>query len=86
MIKRIRGGLRFGLPTGGGEAKRPALDEGQRLLVEQWKRSIINEKMAAKQRRARDAASPVQPSSTEEITNVMRIGPLGLLRKLARTK
>jgi hypothetical protein len=84
VIKRIRSGPQSGLATGGGNGKSAAPDEGQRLLVEQWKRSIINEKIAAKQRRVREAASPVQPSSLDEITEVTRIGPLRLLRKLGR--
>jgi hypothetical protein len=70
----------------GGAGKRPAIDDGQRLLVEHWKRSIINEKVAAKQRRTPNPESPVHPSSLEEITAVTRIGPLGLLRKLGRQK
>jgi hypothetical protein len=87
VIKRMRGGTRAGFPAvtvSGG--KRPALDDGQRLLVEQWKRSIVNEKVAAKQRRIPQAASPVHPSSLEEIKAVTRIGPLRLLRRHGRSK
>jgi hypothetical protein len=55
-------------------------------LVEQWKRAIIKEKVAAKQRRLVSAGSPVRPSSLDEITIVTRIGRLRLLQKLAGTK
>ena len=83
----MRGSTRASFSTvSGGGGKRPALDEGQRLLVEQWKRSIINEKVAAKQRRIPHSVPPVHPSSLEEITAVTRIGPLRLLRKLRRSK
>ena len=47
---------------------------------------IIKEKVAAKQRRLVSAASPVCPTSLDEITVVTRIGRLRLLRKLGRTK
>ena len=53
VIKRMRGGTRVGVITAGagGAGKRTAPDDVQRLLVEQWRRSIIKEKVAAKQRR-----------------------------------
>ena len=76
MIKRIRGGVPGGFSTARDNAKPTAPDDSQRLLIEQWKRSIINEKIAAKQHRVRDAASPVDPSSLEEITTISRIGRL----------
>ena len=65
---------------------RAAPDDVQRLLVEQWKRAIIKQKVAAKQRRLVSADSPVRRSSLDEITIVTRIGRLRLLRKLAGTK
>ena len=87
MIKRMRGGTRVGVITAGaGAGKRTAPDDVQRLLVEQWRRAIIKEKVAAKQRRLVSAASPVCHSSLDEITVVTRIGRLRLLRKLGGTK
>ena len=87
VIKRMRGGTRVGVITAGaGVDKRTAHDDVQRLLVEQWRRSIIKEKVAAKQRRLVSAASPVCPTSLDEITVVTRIGRLSLLRKLGGTK
>jgi len=83
----MRGGTRVGVITAGaGVGKRTAPDDVQRLLVEQWRRSIIKEKVAAKQRRLVSAASPVCPTSLDEITVVTRIGRLRLLRKLGGTK
>ena len=70
---------------GGGGGNRTAPDDVQRLF-EQWRRAIIKEKVAAKQRRLVSAASPVCPSSLDEITVVTRIGRLRLLRELRRTK
>jgi len=84
MIKRIRGAPPVALTADGG-GKRSVPDDVQRLLVEQWKRSIIKKKAAAKQRRLVSAASPVDPSSLDEITVVMRIGRLLSMRKLGRT-
>jgi len=85
MIKRIRGVPPVALTADrGGECA--ATDDVQRLLVEQWKRAIIKEKVAAKQRRLVRAASLVNPSSLDEITVVTRIGRLRLLRKLGGTK
>jgi hypothetical protein len=55
-------------------------------MVEQWRRAIIKEKVAAKQRRLVSAASPVCPSSLDEITVVTRIGRLLLMRKFGGTK
>lgn len=72
--------------AGVGGGNRAAPDDVQRLLVEQWRRAIIKEKVAAKQRRLVSAASPVCPSSLDEITIVTRIGRLRLLRKLGGTK
>ena len=88
MIKRMRGVIRMVVmtPGAGGAGKRTAPDDVQRLLVEQWRRAIIKEKVAAKQRRLSSAASPVGPTSLDEITVVTRIGRLRLLRKLGRTK
>jgi len=88
VIKRMRGGMRVGVITAGagGVGKRTAPDDVQRLLVEQWRRAIIKEKVAAKQRRLVSAASPVCHSSLDEITVVTRIGRLRLLRKLGGTK
>jgi len=87
VIKRMRGGTRVGVITAGaGVGKRTAPDDVQRLLVEQWRRSIIKEKVAAKQRRLVSAASPVCPTSLDEITVVTRIGRLRVLRKLGGTK
>jgi hypothetical protein len=83
----MRGGTRVGVTTaGGGGGNRTALDDVQRLLVEQWRRAIIKERVAAKQRRLVSVASPVCPSSLDEITVVTRIGRLRLLRKLGGTK
>ena len=83
----MRGGTRVGVITAGaGVDKHTAHDDVQRLLVEQWRRSIIKEKVAAKQRRLVSAASPVGPTSLDEITVVTRIGRLRLLRKLGGTK
>ena len=69
----------------GGVGNRTALDDVQRLLVEQWRRAIIKEKVAAKQRRLVIAASLVCPSSLDEITVVTRIGRLRLPRNLSGT-
>ena len=55
------------------------------LLIEQWRRAIIKEKVAAKQRRLVIAASLVCPSSLDEITIVTRIGRLRLPRNLSGT-
>jgi hypothetical protein len=55
-------------------------------LVEQWRRAIIKEKVATKQRRLASAGSPVSPSSLDEITVVTRIGRPRLLGKLGGTK
>ena len=76
MSKRIRGGPQS--TTSGGDGKRSHPDNG-RFLVEQWKRSIINEKLAVKRCRI---SLQVHPSSLEEISVVTRIGSLRLLRKL----
>ena len=88
MIKRMRGVIRMVVmtPGAGGAGKRTAPDDVQRLLVEQWRRSIIKEKVAAKQRRLVSAASPVCRTSLDEITVVTRIGRLRLLRKPGGTK
>ena len=88
MIKRMRGIIRMVVMTPGarGAGKRTAPDDVQRLLVEQWRRAIIKEKVAAKQRRLVSAVLPGCPSSLDEITVVTRIGRLRLLRKLGRTK
>jgi len=53
VIKRMQGGTRVGVITSGagGVGKRTAPDDVQRLLIEQWRRAIIKEKVAAKQRR-----------------------------------
>lgn len=86
MIKRRRGppgGVGSNQVNGG---KRSAPDDVQRLLVEQWKRQIVEERFAAKQRRLLNAASPVHPSSLDEIRIVSRIGRLRLLWKFGRTK
>ena len=61
-------------PGAGGAGKRTAPDDVQRLLVEQWRRAIIKEKVAAKQRRLVSAVLPGCPSSLDEITVVTRIG------------
>jgi hypothetical protein len=74
-----------GVTTAGG-GNRAAPDDVQQLLVEQWRRAIIKEKVAAKQRRLVSAGSPVRPSSLDEITIVTRIGRLRLLQKLAGPK
>jgi len=70
---------------GGGVGKQTAPDDVQRLLIEQWRRAIIKEKVAAKQRRLVIAASLVCPSSLDEITVVTRIGRLRLPRNLSGT-
>jgi hypothetical protein len=87
MIKRMRGCTRVGVITAcaGGAGKRTSPDDVQRLLLEQWRRASIKEKVAAK-RRFVSAASPVCPSSLDELTVVTRIGRLRLLRKLGWTK
>ena len=85
MIKGKRGGPPVAVTSERGDAgKHSAADDVQRLLVEQWRRQVVREKVAAKQRRL--LASPVHPSSLDEITIVTRIGRLRLLRKLCRTK
>ena len=73
------------ITAGAGVGKRTAPDDVQRLLVEQWRRSIIKEKVAAKQPRLVIAASLVCPSSLDEITIVTRIGRLRLPRNLSGT-
>jgi len=87
VIKRMRGGTRAGVTTAdGGRKNRTAPDDVQRLLVEQWRRAIVKEKVAAKQRRLASAAAPVCPSSMDEITVATRIGRLRFLRRLGGTK
>jgi hypothetical protein len=63
--------------------KRSLPDDVQQLLTE-WKRQILKERVAAKQRRL--LTSSVHPSSLDEITVVTRIGRIRLLRKFGRTK
>ena len=84
MIKRI-GGAPLDARTADRGGKYSTLDDVQRLLVEQWRRSTIKGKLAAKQRRLVSAAS-VDRSSPDEITVVTRIGRLRLLWRLGRTK
>lgn len=85
VIKRKRGGSLVSVTSHGGDGgKRSAPDDVQRLLVEQWKRATIKEKVAAKQRRLLNAASPVHPVSLDEISVVTRIGRLRLLWKLGK--
>ena len=88
VIKRLRGGSRVGATAAvaGGGDNRTACDDVQRLLVEQWRRAIIRERVAAKQRRLVSEASPLCPSSLEEITIVTRIGRLRFLRGLGGSK
>ena len=88
VIKQMRRVTRVVVITAGagGAGTRTAPNDVQRLLVEQWRRAIIKEKVAAKQRRLVSAASAVCPASLDEITVVTRIGRLRLLRKLGGTK
>ena len=85
MIRWMRGGTRVGTTAGGGGGDRTTPDDVQRLLIEQWRRAIIKEKVAPKQCRLVSAATPVCPSSLDEITVVTRIGRLRLLRRLSGT-
>ena len=85
MIKRMRGGTRGGTVAGGGGGNRTTPNDVHRLLVEQWRRATIKEKVAAKQRRLLGAPGSVCPPSSDEITVVTRIGRLLLLRRLGGT-
>jgi len=85
MIKRIRGVPPVALTADRG-GKRATTDDVQRLLVEQWKRASIKEKVAAKQRRLVSAAPTGEPLSLKEMTAVTRIGSILLLRRLRSEK
>jgi hypothetical protein len=88
MTQRKRGGSPPDVASDQVEsAEHSARDDIQRLLVEQWKRQIIKEKLfAAKHRRLLNKESPIHPASLDEIKIVSRIGRLRLLWKLGRAK
>jgi hypothetical protein len=89
MIKRIRGG---GPPVAGTPerpdlGKRSGVDDSQRLLVEEWKRRIVAERLGnATQRRLLDREPTVGPASLVEIKIVSRIGRLRLLWRRGRSR
>ena len=86
MIKLRRGWpLGAATPSGGGGGKRPSPDDVQRLLAE-WSRQIQNERMAVRQRRVLNAASPVHPASLDEVKVVSRIGGLRVRKNSDRKK
>jgi len=58
--------------------------EDVRHLLDEWRRQIVREKAAVKQRRL--LASSVQSASQHEIVVVTRIGRLRLQRKLGQQK
>jgi hypothetical protein len=85
MIKRKRGS-----PGDVGSnifhmGRRSSPDDVQRLLVEQWRRQIVEERSAPRQRPLLNTVSPVHPS-LDEIRIVSRIGRLRLLWKFGRVK
>jgi hypothetical protein len=88
MIKRKRGGIPAIVtsdPVHGG--KRSGQGDVQQLLVEQWKRQIIAEKLfIAKQRHLLRRESAVHRAWLDEIKIVSRIGRLRLQWKLGRAK
>jgi hypothetical protein len=88
MIKRIRGS---GVPVGGTrnrlDAAKQSVGDDSQLLMEQWKRQIVAEKLVnARQRQLLDRESPVHPASLDQIRIVSRIGGLRLLWKFRRKK
>lgn len=86
MIKRRRGGPSGGIKSDDVEG-RPCSAQGDiRLLFEQWKQQIVDEKLAASRRRLQSTGSPVHPSLLDELNVVTRIGRLRLLRKLGPRK
>ena len=87
MTERQRGGSPLNIASIKSSAERSAQDDIQQLLVEQWKRQIIKEKMFdAEKRRLLNKPSPIHPASLDEIKVVSRIGRLRLLWKLGRAK
>ena len=79
MIRRRRGTPPAGVTPDGVDGETRSAPGEVRLLLEQWRRQIVDEKFAAKQRRL--LKSEFHPASLDEIRVVTRIGRVRLLRK-----
>lgn len=87
MDERERDGSPFNIASIKPSAERSAQDDVQQLLVEQWKRQIIKERLFDRAKRRRlDKPSSIHPASLDEIKIVSRIGRLHLLWKFGRAR